>query len=128
MDKMKDEIVKQHKVGKEGKLADTPGYPGRMLEKSAADVPKIFETESRSTVEKLQCHQTKIGPKILNSTRELSTHLQHPGEEGWKSMGRLLVGFLKLKKTFKLTSLRSPEELRSMSLCDSNYTQCDETR
>jgi hypothetical protein len=52
--------------------------------------------------------------------------LQHAPEEHWKCIGRV-VGYLKSKKTFTLT-MRSPEELRCISLCDSNYAQCEETR
>jgi hypothetical protein len=35
MDKMKEEIIKQYKelMGKEAKLAETPGYPGQILPK-----------------------------------------------------------------------------------------------
>jgi hypothetical protein len=128
MDKMKEEIINQYEklMGKDARLAVTSGYPGKILEKSEPDAPVMMQMEYISIIGKLQYYQTKIGPTICNSVRELSTHLQHPGEEHWKSVGRL-GGYLKSKETVTLT-MRSPEELRCISLCDSNYAQCEETR
>jgi hypothetical protein len=83
MDKMKEEIIKQYEelMGKDAKLAETPGYPGKILEKSEPNAPAMMQTEYRIIVGKLQYYQTKIGPATSNSVRELSTHLQHPTEE-----------------------------------------------
>jgi hypothetical protein len=67
----------------------------------------------------------KIGRTICNATRELGGHLQHPNEEHWKALGRL-VGYLKFKNPFILT-LRSPEALRGIHFADSNYAQREET-
>jgi hypothetical protein len=83
MDKMKEEIIKQYEelMGKDAKLAETQGYPGKILEKSEPNAPVMMQTEYRSIVGKLQYYQTKIRPTISNSVRGLSTHLQHLTEE-----------------------------------------------
>jgi hypothetical protein len=55
MDKMKEEIIKQYEelMGKEAKLSETPGYPGKILEKSKPDAPVMMQTEYRSIVGRL---------------------------------------------------------------------------
>jgi hypothetical protein len=72
------------------------------LEKSVETDENIAETMFRSILGKIQYFQTEIGPTICNAKRELAGHLQHPNEEHWKALGRL-VGYLKLNNPFILT-------------------------
>jgi hypothetical protein len=51
-------------MGKDAKLTETPGYPGKILEKSESDAPVMMQTEYRSIVGKLQYYQNKIGSTI----------------------------------------------------------------
>jgi hypothetical protein len=41
-------------MGKDVKLAETPGYPGKILEKSEPNAPVVMQTEYQSIVGKLQ--------------------------------------------------------------------------
>jgi len=75
---------------------------------------------------KLLYYVTKVGPAMLNSVRELSSHMSMPGPEHWKAMSRV-VGHLKSFDTYEMV-YRAPEELRAISLSDSGYAACPETR
>lgn len=80
----------------------------------------------RSIVGKLLYYVTKIAPACSNAVRELSQHMQSPGEMHWRALG-IVIGYLKSKKDHTLV-YRKPEERRSISLVDSNYATNVENR
>ena len=41
-------------------------------------------------------YTTKVGPDVMNTTRELVTQMSHLGTEHWDTLGRL-IGYLKVK-------------------------------
>ena len=82
-------------------------------------------TEYRSLLGKLSYFQTKIAPILANATRELSSHASNPNKDHWHSMGRL-VGFIRQEDI--VFTLRSPEEMRGIDMCDANYAQCQDSR
>jgi hypothetical protein len=129
MEKMRLDIIATMEkcAGKSMRHFQTPGYPGTTLLKSDPIYDdKIDESSYRTIMGKIQYFQTKIGPTICNATRELASHLNHPNIKHWKALERL-VGYLKYKKPFVLI-IRSPEQLRGVHYCDSNYAQCEDTR
>jgi hypothetical protein len=129
MEKMRLDIIATMEkcAGKSMRHFQTPGYPGTTLLKSDPIYDdKIDENSYRTIMGKIQYFQTKIGPTICNATRELASHLNHPNIKHWKALERL-VGYLKYKKPFVLI-IRSPEQLRGVHYCDSNYAQCEDTR
>jgi hypothetical protein len=66
-------------------------------------------------------YTTKLAPELSNAARELVSHLYNPGEEHWMELGRR-VGYLRQKKNLNMI-YRKPRELKSISLCDSNYAK-----
>ena len=69
---------------------------------------------------------TKVCPKVGAAVRALSSHMSNPGESHWNSMKRL-VGFV---KRMELKGIRfvEPECFRTVSLADTDYANCKETR
>jgi hypothetical protein len=126
MDKMIEDIRIKFKaaVGRDAKLASTPGFPGQMLTKNIGD--SVMLDEYRSLVGKIMYYATKIGPDISNAARDLATHLSSPGNAHWKALERC-VGYLASLKDSKLT-FRKPRELRSISYCDSDYAKSEDDR
>ena len=59
----------------------------------------IEVTGYRSFVGKLLFAMKKAYPELANPVRELSSHMECPGEEHWKSIGRM-VGYLKHEATW----------------------------
>jgi hypothetical protein len=80
----------------------------------------------RSIVGKIMYYATKIAPDISNTARELAGHLSNPGTEHWRSLQRY-VGYLTSQVTQALC-LRKPQELRSISDCDSDYAKDENDR
>ena len=72
-------------------IAPTPGLPGTSLSKN--DAHTVLHSEYRSMVGKILYFVKKISPICANACRELSQHLENPGEAHWKAVERLL-GFL----------------------------------
>ena len=70
----------------------TPGYPGKALLKAEGEPERL--TEYRSFVGKLLFAMKKTYPELANPVRELATHMETPGPEHWKSIGRM-IGYLK---------------------------------
>ena len=56
---------------------------------------------------------------MANLARELAVHMNHPGPEHWKSLGRL-IGSLKVKETKGIIIIK-PKVLKEFMFCDSNY-------
>ena len=63
---------------------------------------------------------------MANLARELAVHMNHPGPEHWKSLGRL-IGSLKVKETKGIIIIK-PKVLKAVLFCDSNYAIDKETR
>ena len=126
MEKMRTEIISDFEkaTGKTVKLFSTPGYPGTTLETYKGEPVQL--TDFRSVLGKLLYYVTKVGPAMLNSVRELSSHMSMPGPDHWKAMSRV-VGHLKSFEKYEMV-YRAPEELRAISLSDSGYAACPETR
>ena len=53
--------------------------------------------EYRSLVDKILFYVIKVEPDCGNASRDLARHMSNPGEEQWKSMGRIVV-YLKGKE------------------------------
>jgi hypothetical protein len=77
--------------------------------------------EYRSQLGKIMYYTTKLAPELSNAARKLASQLSNPGEEHWIELGKC-VGYLRYGKNLNLT-YRKPSELRSISPCDSNYSQ-----
>jgi hypothetical protein len=101
------------------KAAQTPGMPGKVLLKNEGETINL--DDYRSIVGKIMYYTTKMGPELSNAARELASHLSNPGEEHWKALERC-VGYLTNTTDNGLT-FRTPRELRSISLCDSDYAK-----
>ena len=77
------------------KIKKTLGAPGTTLSNSDLEEPKgIYK--HRSFVGQLMLYNTKLGPDVANSARELAVHMSHHGPEHLKVLG-LLIGYLKGK-------------------------------
>jgi hypothetical protein len=68
----------------------------------------------------------KIAPDLSNAARELASHLSNPGADHWKALERC-VGYITHQQNSALT-FRTPRELRSISLCDSDYAKNETDR
>jgi hypothetical protein len=121
-----EEIIKSYEkyTGRTPKLYGSPGAPGSTLKKNEGKTIKM--TEYRSLVGQTMFYSTKIAPECAYANGQLARHMQNPGEEHWKAMDRF-VGYLKSKTDHKLI-MRKPEELRTISYCDSSYGDCKDTR
>ena len=69
----------------------------------------------------------KISPICANACRELSQHLENPGEAHWKAVERLL-GFLYADKKHRRMKMRTPKEMRPMDVVDSAFAINPDTR
>jgi hypothetical protein len=113
MPKWIEEIITNYKKAtrKEAKLSSVPATPEKCLRKHEGQPVKL--DEFRSLVGKIMYYTTKLAAK------ELSSHLSNPGEDHWIELGKC-VGYLRYGKYLNLIH-RQPEELRSISTCNSNY-------
>jgi hypothetical protein len=70
----------------------------------------------------------KISPICVNACRELSQHLENPGEAHWKAV-ECLLGFLYADKKHRhMTKMRTPKELHPMDFVDSAFAINPDTR
>jgi hypothetical protein len=106
-------------TNRQPKAAATPGLPGKTLTKHLGEPIKL--DDYRSLVGKIMYYTTKIAPELSNAARELASHLSNPSEEHWKALERC-VGYL-VNQTDPGLTFRKPRELRSISLCDSDYAK-----
>ena len=112
--------------GKEPKKASTPGFPGTVLSKNRGET--IKNKEYRSLVGKILYFVKKISPVCANACRELSQHLDNPGETHWQALERLL-GYLCLHGDIACRmKLRAPNELRIQDVVDSAFASNPDTR
>ena len=106
-------------------IAPTPGLPGTSLSKN--DAHTVLHSEYRSMVGKILYFVKKISPICANACRELSQHLENPGEAHWKAVERLL-GFLYADKKHRRMKMRTPKEMRPMDVVDSAFAINPDTR
>jgi hypothetical protein len=102
----------------------TPGYPGKTLFKNEGEPDST--TEYRSFVGKLLFAMKKTYPELANPVRELSSHMENPGEENWIAVGRI-VGYLKHKAEHRL-KFNVPRDLLIVGRVDSDFATNKETR
>ena len=107
-------------MGRSVKVAKTPGFPGKVLEKNSGD-PVDMEI-FRSFIEKLIHSSTKVGLNISNARREMAQHMSNPN----KALERI-VGYLKRNSVYGII-LRKPNNILSVSYTDLNYATDKETR
>ena len=128
MPKMIEEIAEtfERSVGRPAKAAPTPGFPGKMLAKY--DGEPIRQSDYRSLTGKILYYMTKVGPELANAARDLSSHMDCPGEEHWKALERCVGYLTSLNEEDRALTLRRPKELRSISYADADYAKCEDTR
>ena len=123
MDEMLDEIIKKFEkvIRKEVKIQNTPGYPGKFLTKIKDENKKLKQEEYRSIIGKTLYYVNKMDTACSNAIRELTQHLEAPGEEHWKALRRL-IGFLKTRRKIGRI-IKRPKELRVVGWSDSDYAK-----
>ena len=102
----------------------TPGYPGKCLLKHEGEPVDV--TGYRSFVGQILFAMKKTYPELANAARELSSHMENPGEEHWKSIGRM-VGYLKHEAEHGLRFNR-PKDLTIVGIVDSDFATNKDTR
>ena len=100
-------------------IYDTPGFPGSVLKKNEADTIKV--EAYRTLVGKLMFYTTKVGLKQSNAVRDLSRHMENPGEQHWMAMKRV-VGYMK-GQSLQGSRMTKQIELRMVSLADADYAK-----
>jgi Reverse transcriptase (RNA-dependent DNA polymerase) len=120
-----DEIVRDAKAvyGKELRPFSTPGYPNVHLKKH--DGEPVKQPEYRSLVGKVLYLTKKVDPNCCNSVRELSSFLDCPSHDHWKSLFRLCSY---LKGNYQGTRLRTPAQLHVVGYSDSDWGNDPEDR
>mgnify|MGYP000116974940 CR=1 FL=1 len=90
-------------TGQKARPASTPGLPGTSLVKQEEGSQPVMRDEYRSLIGKAMWFLRKIEPECSNAGRELSAHMECPGEEHWKALSRL-IGYIAADpgKTLKL--------------------------
>jgi hypothetical protein len=78
----------------------------------------VFRDEYRSLVGKPLYAVKKRVTDCGNSVRDLSTFLECPSEEHWKSLGRIAGN---LKGNYRPLKMRAPQELRIEGCVDSDW-------
>ena len=79
-----------------------------------------------SLVGKVMFLTTKVCPKIGAPTRALSSHMSNPGQQHWNAMKRL-IGYIKGTELKGIRYLQ-PDTFQTISLADTDYGNCKETR
>ena len=121
MEKKANDIVKffEDVTGEDVTTYETPGIPGSVLKKNEGQTLNV--EAYRTLVGKLMFYTTKVGLKQSNAVRDLSRHLENPGESHWMAMKRV-VGYMK-GQTKKGLLLTKPVELRMVALADADYAK-----
>jgi hypothetical protein len=111
--------------GRQPKQFRTPAFPGSVLTKNKGDT--VLHKEYRSLVGKILYFVKKISPVCANACRELSQHLDNPGEDQWEALERL-IGYLTVSEENRTIRYRPPTELRVQDVVDSAYASNPDTR
>ncbi len=93
-----------------------PGKPSTSLLKN--DGEPIEQSAYRKFVGRILFVVKKVLPDCVNAVRELSMHLENPGADAWKAMGRI-VGYLKFH--YQPLKLRCPLGLTIGGFVDSDW-------
>ena len=121
MEKKVDDIVKffENFTGEDVTIYETPEIPGSVLKKNEGQTLNV--EAYRTLVGTLMFYTTKVGLKQSNAVRNLSQHMENPGESHWVAMKRV-VGHMK-GQTRKGLLLTKPVELRMVALADADYAK-----
>jgi hypothetical protein len=111
--------------GRYPKPSTIPALPSTSLCKN--DSETMLHGEYRSLVGKILYFVRKISPVCANACRELSQHLENPGNAHWKAVERLL-GYLNHDKEHRIMKLRAPTEMRIYDVVDSAFANNTDTR
>ena len=107
------------------KNAMTPALPGTNLTKNQGDT--VLHKEYRSMVGKLLYFCKKVGPVCSNAVRELSQHLENPGDIHWQAIERLL-GYICSNPVNRKIKLRAPKLMKVQDVVDSSFGDNPDTR
>ena len=90
MEKKANDIVKffEDVTGEDVTIYETPGIPGSVLKKNEGQTLNV--EPYRTLVGKLMFYTTKVGLKQSNAVRDLSRHMESPGESHWMAMKRVV--------------------------------------
>ena len=126
MDKKVVDIVNHYEryIKDKVKPFETPGKPHEYLDKHMGEPVDI--DEYRSLVGKMMFFTTKLALKTGAATRALLGHMQNPGPDHWKALGRF-VGYLSQLKLKGLMYVE-PETFKVIALADTDFGNCKETR
>jgi len=121
MEKKVNDIVKffEDVTGEDVTIYETPGIPGPVLKTNEGETLNI--EAYRTLVVKLMFYITKVGLKQSYAVRDLSRHMENPGESHWMAMKRV-AGYMK-GQTRKGLLLTKPVELRMVALADADYAK-----
>jgi hypothetical protein len=103
-------------TGKRLKDYATPGAPGTMLLKNQGEM--VDQSGYRKFVGKSLFAVKKLLPDCSNAVRDLSVHLENPGKDAWKAVGRM---FGHLKHRYRPLKLRMPQDMRTRTHVDSDW-------
>ena len=121
-----EEIIQAYEklIGRTPRISKTPGVPGNTLQKN--DGEPIKHKKYRSILGKVMFYITKISPECSFACGQLARHMHNPGQEHWNAMEKL-IGYLRGKPKHELIMSR-PKDMRVISLGDSSYGDCKDTR
>ena len=127
MTKKADSLVQEYEkfINNEVKTYETPGKPNEYLKKDD-DIMPVDIDKYRSFVGQIMFLSTKLCPKIGAAKRALSGFMSCPNEDHWKALDRV-IGYIKGMKV-KGILYKEPESFKVISLCDTDYGNCHETR
>jgi hypothetical protein len=120
MSKYQGEIVSDYEeaTGNKVKTTPTPGFPGDSLIRDKTK--KAIDIENyRKILGKAMWFTRKVMPECCNAIRELASGMDHPGEDQWKALGRL-IGYISMNDPATLI-LRKPRDLKVYGYVDSNW-------
>ena len=111
MKKKVNDIVKffEGVTGEDITIYETPGVPGSVLKTNEGETLNV------------EADRTLVGLKQSNAVRDLSRHMENPGESHWMAMKRV-VRYMK-GQTRKGLLMTKPVELRMVALADADYAK-----